>query len=1054
MAKLVSDTGSKNLNIRSYPNFPVGGVIDIAPNSVDKHSIYHIAQTTPNQTISLPAPTASASGTIYDKYVVKNTGSTSFLINGVTLLVNTSVEVTWNGSAFEVVSGTGGLVVASTPSSITAQVNTDYAVDTTGSAFNIFLPSAPANGVKVNFRDAFGTFATNNLTIVRGGTDTIEGGTSLVLNQANQVALVTYNAANTRWTVSVEQTTENIPNSPSSSKAPIAITNRATGGDIGTAVATVNAGSHFILTQTTVGQTVTLPIPTLATASRMVTLESGVGSTATFTLYGKTVLAGEAVVLQYNGTAWKIISATGGSDVSEFLNTSGVKNLTSATRFVTYNITSGNQTYNLPLASSSIGQKITFTKIDSNTVSVATLDGAGVENINGLPTYTLSKKQYSTTTIESDGTQWFVVNETVGTIVKPWVALKEVAEGELMSYSIGSSTVYMYSNVSRLTGALLNATELANWTYVSQNKTIGFTAGSFTLAGYKISVQGNVWEATSTRTSGTNFLNVAERAFWTMLSDTSTGTELVLSNYVASGSIGPATDTVDIASQMRFIQTTANVTLTIPNRTSVTPCIMSIFNDVTSTQTLTYTAGTDTFAVAPSFSTQIVWNGTSWKLLNPAQVVAEFGETALNADVAVSTVADVITFSLPSAGTWEVDWFANVSGLSNSTGAFWVSDNSNVAIADSGMRWERADTNALNLGYSNTVRITTTGASTYKLRASTNSTAFTVRQRVGSLSNAADVRTTKVAWKKISSLSPTTGGVTDYGSLVANGAASYGTVMYSVTTTNNISPAAPFASNQTILFNGASAAVVQNGNLPVTLATGIQTIGKTGVYNIKISASIQANGASDSTVLQLVKNNTTPIAASSGFNAAGGNIVSAHNLTYSGTLNAGDTLDVRVGANGVATHAIYAFSWTTTQLGTSASVKQTLAKVQGTFNGSSGTGLLLATTLDTIGSWNTGTGVFTAPRTADYNISGGIAFQSTNTYSNGYEILYLSGALSSRIAWGFHGTYSGYWGMSGAITVRLTAGQQIWFQCTKTNLIQTGVDSNISISELPNDFIN
>jgi hypothetical protein len=314
---------------------------------------------------------------------------------------------------------------------------------------------------------------------------------------------------------------------------------------------------------------------------------------------------------------------------------------------------------------------------------------------------------------------------------------------------------------------------------------------------------------------------------------------------------------------------------------------------------------------------------------------------------------------------------------------------------------------------------------------------------------------TKIIWNKISGLLPVTGQSVDYGSLTASGNASYGTVMYSVTTAANISPAAPFASNQTILFNGGSASVVQNGNLPVALATGIQTINKTGTYSIKISASLQANGASDSTVLQLVKNNTTPIAASSGFNASGGNIVTQHNLTYSGTLNAGDTLDVRVGANGVAAHAVYAFSWTTTQLGTFVSTKTTLAKVQGTFSGAlSGSNLLLGGIFDPTGAWNNTTGLFTAPRTADYLIAGGIAYQNTNTYTNGYEILYLGGASNARIAWGYHGVYTGYWGMSGAITVRLTAGQTIGINCTKTNLIQTGVDSNISITELPNDFVN
>jgi hypothetical protein len=141
------------------------------------------------------------------------------------------------------------------------------------------------------------------------------------------------------------------------------------------------------------------------------------------------------------------------------------------------------------------------------------------------------------------------------------------------------------------------------------------------------------------------------------------------------------------------------------------------------------------------------------------------------------------------------------------------------------------------------------------------------------------------------------------------------------------------------------------------------------------------------------------------------------------------------------------------QLGTSASTKQTLAYVEGFF-GSFGAPIGTLVQTQNIGGALVGN-TFTAPRTANYLFTGSLATQ-TATFAIGYELLYLSGATSRRIAWGSHGagTYP-YWGLSGATTVRLTAGQSVQFATTLGTGTQTGgADSSFSIAELPNDFIN
>jgi hypothetical protein len=86
--------------------------------------------------------------------------------------------------------------------------------------------------------------------------------------------------------------------------AMLPIANLATGGNIGTAAVTVDIASAFELTQTTAGQVVTLPAPTDTVAGDRVILKSAAASTASFTVYGVNVDAGEWVEIFWNGTVW------------------------------------------------------------------------------------------------------------------------------------------------------------------------------------------------------------------------------------------------------------------------------------------------------------------------------------------------------------------------------------------------------------------------------------------------------------------------------------------------------------------------------------------------------------------------------------------------------------------------------------------------------------------------------------------------------------------------------------------------------------------------------
>lgn len=84
--------------------------------------------------------------------------------------------------------------------------------------------------------------------------------------------------------------------------ASVAITDKASGGSIGSAATTVDIASVALCNQTTAAQTLTLPTPTSATPIRLMYVVN-VGS-ASFTVVGASVAAGAAQLAMWNGSAW------------------------------------------------------------------------------------------------------------------------------------------------------------------------------------------------------------------------------------------------------------------------------------------------------------------------------------------------------------------------------------------------------------------------------------------------------------------------------------------------------------------------------------------------------------------------------------------------------------------------------------------------------------------------------------------------------------------------------------------------------------------------------
>lgn len=150
------------------------------------------------------------------------------------------------------------------------------------------------------------------------------------------------------------------------------------------------------------------------------------------------------------------------------------------------------------------------------------------------------------------------------------------------------------------------------------------------------------------------------------------------------------------------------------------------------------------------------WNGAVWTTIATAggsgSVAAEFGAQFLTSNVAVtsSIPVDLITFTLPSAGTWEIISFMRAQGTAGFAAEFAVFDSSNLIVPNSEIICAFGESASTGTGI---IRITTTEAAVYKLKgyASTQSfTAFTDHNgRTG------------VTWKKLSGNSAMT--VINYG---------------------------------------------------------------------------------------------------------------------------------------------------------------------------------------------------------------------------------------------------------------------------------------------------
>jgi hypothetical protein len=142
-------------------------------------------------------------------FVKVNAGATGLEFSA-DLRWNAGVLERWDGAQWKPYSG------ALNPTTLkiaayTADEDELVRCNTTGGAFNVTLPLAPADGDTVGILDVYGTFGTNPVTLLRNGQNIDGSADDLTLDVDGLYVELQYHAASTDWRVLINPTIGQIP---------------------------------------------------------------------------------------------------------------------------------------------------------------------------------------------------------------------------------------------------------------------------------------------------------------------------------------------------------------------------------------------------------------------------------------------------------------------------------------------------------------------------------------------------------------------------------------------------------------------------------------------------------------------------------------------------------------------------------------------------------------------------------------------------------------------------------------------------------------------------
>ena len=378
----------------------------------------------------------------------------------------------------------------------------------------------------------------------------------------------------------------------------VTLPNFTANGAIGTAAATVNITSVIAIAQTTAGIALTLPNPTQTQAGRLL-LVANTGSQPV-TVGGASVANGKMLPFLWTGTAWLPVAAGGASDdffrsgtAAALLTPDGTADFTDT---ISHNGNAG------------------FGLADPSTVA-ARLDVSGAEVLRPV---TLTN---------------FAANAAIGTAA----ATVNVASTLIIPQTTAGITVTLPSPTNTQAGRLLFVENTGTADLIIDSSKVG----KGTMLPFQWS--GTAWIPVAAGGSDDFFRSGTAAALLTPdgandftesishngnlglgIADPSTvrarldvsGAEILrpvaLANFAANAVVGTAAATVDIASTLTINQTTANITVTLPNPTQPQAGrVLLILNSGTAALAVNI-PGIGPQKVFAGGSLVLTWSGAAW----------------------------------------------------------------------------------------------------------------------------------------------------------------------------------------------------------------------------------------------------------------------------------------------------------------------------------------------------------------------------------------------------------------------------------------------------------
>ena len=491
--------------------------------------------------------------------------------------------------------------------------------------------------------------------------------------------------------------------SSTGSYASVDVTDKATGGAIGAAAATVDVATNFNVNQTTASQALTIPSPTNTTTTKGKVITLNNVGTANFTLGGITVPAGSyGSAFVWTGTVWNPINAAS-NVAAENGQVSGI----------------------------TTGQTTTSTSFIDVTGSSFTLPSAGTYEV----TYSVSTWNAGV----NGAANYFQITDNSGTVVPN--SYGEVQQAGTTNNSTlhlthtvqitttGATTYKLQWKVSAGTGTISNVTGIDGNSTITWNKISGNTP----VAGQSVDYVNAVLSADTTPVAGSNVVLTTDSGNIPNASGVFTlraGKTYELSAYLASDNTGSA-------GQMEFQwrNLTANAyigklarSFSAANTTNFhsaeysARAVITPNTDITvALRTISVSGGSPLYK-QDSSSVMITQLGSS--SVTSLDIAGEIGTassyaasgTGLTTTPGGTTVA---TLTLPSAGTWEIDGNLRfvTTGSSNIVTAY-LYNGAGALVPNTEILPAFTNTaGAIQSTVTPSWRITTTGPETYTVRA-------------------------------------------------------------------------------------------------------------------------------------------------------------------------------------------------------------------------------------------------------------------------------------------------------------------------------------------------